>query len=791
MAVTLLTVVILAVPLIYFISKTLRLEREVGDLRWDLIRMKQLLDQLWIREHEQHEPQKPVTQSAQAAESPKPSDAVQPEKPRPPARPPVQAVAEPFGISTSPVPPVSEPVPSRTREEWEAFVGGKLLNRIGAVALILGVGFFMKEAFDRNWISEPVRVIIGAVVGLLCLAGAYRTHSRGLKIFAQGLVGAGISILYLSVYASFNFYALVPQWIAFILMSIVTVLSLAQALYYDSLAVALLGLAGGFLTPIMLSTGSNNEVGLFTYLALLNAGLLGMLVRKDSWSVVEPVSFVSTWLLYAAWHSRYYTPDALWLTVFFVVLFWLLYYALDVVRVLRSGENFLILHHVMAVANGVVFFSVLYSLVDQFHHPWMGAVTLGIGLIYFATIMAVKLRVQLPMQVMARYIVSAIVLLAAATTIQFHDFTTVIVWSLEALVLFWCGLRWRMDYVWGVAGGLMLCALLKFFATDGALAFVQPREFVLLLNQRSLTLLTACVSVGLCGLLMTRHAAQTKGDAVEATRDLLNVGWCALLFFFLSIESSDYFRFRMLDQSSQTQEALAFTRLMSFSVLWAACALPLVWLGVRNSIMTITVTSSCILGLAVILAAVRGIAFEPIEVFAPVLNVRVGAMVAVLAGMILFDRALRQSTAQWDWLPGVLSSVGITMALFLLLLLTGETRDFFEKQITDLPAGQTDADWADAMEHIHNLQQLLLSGVWLLYSVVLMAFGFWRSGRNLRIVAFVLFGITILKVFVYDLSFLERVYRIFSFIGLGVILLAVSYAYQRYKNVIFSSEVKV
>jgi uncharacterized membrane protein len=789
MAVAVLAVFILAIPLIYFISKTLRLEREVGDLKWDLKKMKQLLDELWVREHERYEPQKAVIQSAPAVESPKPSGPVQPEKTTPLAEPLAQAASEPLMTPGSPVSPVAQPVPSRTREEWEAFVGGKLLNRIGAVALILGVGFFMKEAFDRNWISETVRVLIGAVVGLSCLAGAYRTHSRGLKIFAQGLVGAGISILYLSVYASFNFYALVPQWIAFILMSIVTVIALAQALYYDSLAVALLGLAGGFLTPIMLSTGTNNEVGLFTYLALLNAGLLGMLVKKDSWSVIEPISFVSTWLLYAAWHNRYYTPEDLWVTLFFVVLFWILYYALDVVRLFRSGKNSLMLHHVMAVANGVLFFSVLYSLIDQIHHPWMGAVTLGIGLMYFATVMAVKIRIQLPVQVIARYLVSAIVLLAAATTIQFHDFTTVTLWSLEALVLLWCGLHWRMDYVWGVAGVLILCALMKFFTTDGALAFFQPREFVLLLNQRSLTLIAVGVCVGLSGWLMTRYAAQTKGDAVEATRDLLNVGWCVLLFVFLTIESNDYFRFRMLDQSFQSQEELAFTRLMTFSVLWAACALPLAWLGARKSILTITVTSSCILGLAAVLAAARGIAFEPIEALTPVLNVRVGAMLFVLAGMIVFDWILRHGMAQWDWLPVVLSSVGIAVAIFLLLVLTGETRDFFEKQITTLPEGQK--DWVDNVEHIHNLQQLLLSGVWLLYSVVLMTFGFWRSARNLRIVAFVLFGITILKVFVYDLSFLERVYRIFSFIGLGVMLLAVSYAYQRYKDVIFSSEVKV
>ena len=242
--------VILIVMVIYLLSRTFHLEREVGDLKRDLKKMKQLLDQLWLQEFRRNETHEPVRQSSATAESLNVPRPIQPQELRPPPQPPVDAVPEPAGPFASPVTPTPELVPSRTREEWESFVGGKLLNRIGAVALILGVGFFMKEAFDRNWISEPVRVIIGAVVGLLCLAGAYRTHSRGLKIFAQGLVGAGIAILYLSVYASFNFYALVPQWAAFLLMSIVTVLALVQALSYDSLAVAILGLAGGFLTRL-------------------------------------------------------------------------------------------------------------------------------------------------------------------------------------------------------------------------------------------------------------------------------------------------------------------------------------------------------------------------------------------------------------------------------------------------------------------------------------------------------------------------------------------------------------
>jgi uncharacterized membrane protein len=138
-----------------------------------------------------------------------------------------------------PVPPSK---PSRSKEEWEALIGGKLLNRIGALALIIGVGFFLKYAFDRDLISEGPRVLIGAAVGLLLLAGAARSARKAYHFFAQGLVGAGISILYLSAYASFNFYQLVSQPVAFLLMSGVTALAFTQAIHYNALAVSLLGL---------------------------------------------------------------------------------------------------------------------------------------------------------------------------------------------------------------------------------------------------------------------------------------------------------------------------------------------------------------------------------------------------------------------------------------------------------------------------------------------------------------------------------------------------------------------
>ena len=248
--------------------------------------------------------------------------------------------------SEIPAPPITpwEPrqkKPVKSRAEWEAFIGGKLLNRIGAFALILGVGFFLKYAFDNNLISETVRVLIGVAAGITCLAVARRTHKRDMKIFAQGLVGSGIAILYLSVYASFNYYHLVPQWLAFVFMSLVTLLTFGHGILYDSLAVGILGWAGGFLTPFMLSTGEPNETGLFGYIALLDVAILAMLFRKRNWIVLEPLTMGATWAIYYLWHFDYYVGDKLSVALPFISLFWIFFQIKQIYNISMSS----ITHH--------------------------------------------------------------------------------------------------------------------------------------------------------------------------------------------------------------------------------------------------------------------------------------------------------------------------------------------------------------------------------------------------------------------------------------------------------------
>jgi len=996
-------------------------------------------------------PSPPVTSQAQMTPSKSPSQAIRRAQVSSSECPSTGPVPEPARIFTF----ETETKPSRTREEWEALIGGKLLNRIGALALIIGIGFFLKYAFDKHWLTETMRVLIGIVIGAVLLWVGSRSYKKELRIFAQGLIGAGISILYLSVYASFNFYHLVPQVIAFLMMSVVTVITFSRAFKYDSLAVSLLGWAGGFLTPFLLSTGRANEVGLFTYIALLDVGLLIVLVRKDSWIILEPLTFGATYLTYLLWYLKFYAPADLGVTVLFLSIFWGLFFGLDVYRIVTSNTEFRDVRQIIATFNAGFYFWAMYTIVNPSYHNWMALITLGIGAVYFITVLGLKRRWPDDTMILARYFLTAIALLIGATTIQFSGFTTAIYWSLEAMILVWCGIRWRLIYVWVAALSLFCLALIKLLVTEGALAYVPIQNFTLLLNRRALTfsLLTATLGIsahlfkdvnekngefirtalqytwcillfvfctvetndyfhklmsnpvggeilnlefthlmmfsavwmiyslllvwlGLrrnimpalyCGLgalvasvllgagrgisfqpiqsfsvvlnlraavllllilasllqerwLAKRHEdyswmgnmqiilqftvcilifllctvetndyfrmlmSNTAGketlnleftrlmmfSAVWITYSLLSVGlglrrnimpalycglgalgasvllgagrgisfqpiqsfsvvlnlraavlfllilasllqerwlakrhedyrWmgdmriilqftvCILIFLLCTVETNDYFRRHMIHAGGLLRDSLEFNRLMILAAIWTIYSLPLVWYGLRKHLSSLLYPGLCAFALAVLFGGIRGITFEPIQNFMALINIRAIVLFLIIIGAFAHFQWFNKHRQTYSWIEKALKVLQVILILLILELVTGEIWDYFGKPISLLSERRLSSGFISELKRLTNLRQLSISGSWLIYSIILMRIGIWRRTQRLRIISIILFGVTILKIFIYDLSFLETLYRIFSFVGLGLILLATSYLYQRYRSVIFDT----
>ncbi len=157
-----------------------------------------------------------------------------------------------------PRPVTSEPLPGPDKVALETKVGLTVTNRVGVVTLVLGVAFFFKWAVDNNWIGPAGRVMLGILAGSATLWVGDLLWRKAQRAFAQGITGTGIAVLYLSFYSAFGFYHLIPQAGAFPLMCSVTGLAFALSLRYDSPAVTALGLLGGYLTPILPSTGEDH-----------------------------------------------------------------------------------------------------------------------------------------------------------------------------------------------------------------------------------------------------------------------------------------------------------------------------------------------------------------------------------------------------------------------------------------------------------------------------------------------------------------------------------------------------
>lgn len=209
-----------------------------------------------------------------------------------PAAPP----EEPEPVAAPAVPP-EIPVHGPPRR-FETRMGLTLVNRVGVVTLVLGAAFFFRYAVEAGWLGVTARVLLGAAAGAAALAIAERIRRTGQQVYAAGLAGAGIGILYLTIYAAFELYGLLGQAPAFILLALATAAAVGLSLHYGSAALAALGLFGGYATPLLLSPGTQPWFVL-GYVLLLGAGAL-YVIRRCGWTNLEALVFLGTAWVYGA-----------------------------------------------------------------------------------------------------------------------------------------------------------------------------------------------------------------------------------------------------------------------------------------------------------------------------------------------------------------------------------------------------------------------------------------------------------------------------------------------------------
>ncbi len=616
--------------------------------------------------------------------------------------------------------PVARATPE-SRESFESRLGSQIFNRIAIVLLLTGTAYGMKLAVDRGWIGPAGRMIAGLVAGAALVLWSERFRSKGFAAFSYSLKAVGTGALYLSLWAGFHLYQLLPTAVALVLMILVTAWNAFMAWAQDSELPGAYALAGGFATPMLLSTGGNHEIFLFTYLLAIDVATVA-LVRLKTWPRLLLGAFPLTMVFFVGWYSEFYAADELMTTSLFIVLFGVVFASVAIGRAAGNSEGAaarfaslatLLEDILLPLANAAFVALAFYSVLqDAGHHDWLPWMMLVLAAVYLGVMRAPQTRTA-----SAIHLSIAVVLLTIAIPLKASGHWITVSWLVEGLALLWVSARLA-------ATGAPLNA-------DESYASSTLRW-----------LAAGSLALGFCGICVHSSGLLDVGGL-----SLWNKGTGTALTGILVFGGAAWLALRI---AADSRAVRAQVRTLDWDVI-AICAFVLI--GLTAGVLTLRELFSS--------WAWSGIhpPFQTGEFFEALIGL------AVLAGVVAVSlRLAEERSDEQFWMSWAAIS---TIAFNLIAVLTG--------------VREIEAIWENSQATVDaGLQQALaISAFLMLYGAALLAVGFWRRNGFLRWQGLVLLVFTIGKTFLYDTRNLSQGYRVVSFLGLGALLMTISFAYQK------------
>lgn len=668
-------------------------------------------------------PDSDVPTAAVVQEPRTPAVPPEPAPPPTPVEPPAAAAALSYAELTErlhravgrpkpppPPAPKEEPAPPE-RDRWASFeqaVGQKWMTWAGALVLFFSACFFVKYAFDHSWLRPGARVALGITFGNVLLFAGHQAIRRGLRALGQGLVGGGLAILYLSLYAGFAWYdGLIPQPMAFGLMVVVSAVGMTMAVAHDAVAVSFLAVLGGFLTPVMMSTGSNARDVLFTYVALLDLSVLGVALFKR-WKALDLLAFVGTWLLFTGWFFSYYhrspamLPTCVWVGAFYVI-----FLLMPFVYHLRHRAAMTVYQFIMSLVHGSVCFAYFYRVLHPEHTVALAYLTLGMSACY--TTMGARFRTSAAVDQRATlgFIGLAVVFLTLAVPIRFKLYGITLAWALEGPALLWLGYHYRYRPVRYAGFVVLVLAVLRVFARHWP---IHSAAFTLFANAGFAS--TMCVAAAAGAFALVHHYCRdeaTPSDRVLKVTAGLGAGFLGLIF--LGAEVALWLHYLGREDWSRG----------SFVALWALGAGGFMAAGLRLRSQATRVAGLVALVIAVLSAALmhtgigRG---DYLVLFSPRF-LSVAVVIAVQFGVSYWLRRCRDRCSQQE--DSLVAWLAVAAGFMVLLALSWESYGYCRAAVADAIGSKT-------------LARSVVSVLWIVGSVAFLAVGM-RSGSTLSRVA--------------------------------------------------------
>lgn len=609
------------------------------------------------------------------------------------------------------------------------------LNRIGVVALVLGLGFFLKIAIDNGWVGPWLQIIIGlAVGGLLIYLGQLWKERFGTR--AQALTGGGVAVLYFSIYAAFNFYSLVPQFVAFMAMLAVAGYAVWLSYKNSSLVLGVLAFFGAYGAPLMFNSGEDQQIMLFGFLTLLNVTALVLMVGKY-WMELLIMAMFGTIIDFLVWGVNHSSYENTLVSLTFVVVTMLLF-VIGSAALFRFHSEKKTLRPdfgngiaALQIISGTFFFgSIVALLFDRFHSILPAVGLLGAVAYFFSYALVDRLNYK-----NLNYCMS---------------FCGAVLLSMAAV--------WQFD---GKALSAMLLLIALLGATVGTLV---KREELRVWG-------TIILFISLVKSLYDPYAVGDATFLFNAKFGLMFANTLALLFvgwLYQKVQVSEFEK--NAEKVLQIAAALVLWGSVSWDISYSLTGQSQNYMTLWWVIYPVALSATGFMSrrsdlsktaLLLMTAGFFKVLFLPYTGgYTFLYNVKFGLMALETAGLLVVARFYRDDEKNKSFAD----ALKVVASMLLWFAVSWDITKYFENDISK------------------NSRNLFLSLWWITYSAILIGTGIaWRSAL-LRKIAIGLFFVTIAKVFLFDLLSLDLGYLIVSFISLGVILISVSFYYNKHKE---------
>lgn len=671
---------------------------------------------------------------------------------------------------------ISEAVRPQARKktgerDLEKYIGENIANKIGIGVLVLGIAFFIKYAIDKNWINEPARVLIAVASGLLLIGIAHRIRKK-YRSFSSVLVGGGLSVLYFSVAFAFHEYQLIGQQTAFILMLAITSLAVALSLKYNRAELAILATLGGFATPFLVSTGNNNYHALFIYLAILCAGMT-ILSWFKRWPAVNIIAMVGTLLIYGGWLvsgsiNDDDTPFPYKHAFLYGTLYYLLFLGMHLLNNLRLRRQFTALDFVLVLGTNFLYFVAgLHVLQNWQHDQWSGVFTGLLGVLNLSLALAFYRKPAVDRNFVLLLIGLAVSYISLIAPIQLEGRQITLFWAAESVILLWVYLRSGM-------GQLRIAHILLAAGAFLSLLWVWIDVYIfsddaipVLINTAVLTGLPVSISFAISHRLH-RTSGRAVGNRYRAAffSSLFLAGALVAGYMTGILEIFYEFSVHFSNSGVEAVYCLLFTIAYMLFILWvyrkqrfvtqlwllfaaAASFLYLLAIGTQADVTVYLLTKGPLYLYSGHWAGTALLLYMPAYI---IQHIRSGQ-----SGFAAYQTPL------FTWIVTLVMLVILSAELYQVMLWLGY-RDR--------------ADWIWWQNLYYKAG---LSILWSVCSFALIWLGLKYRYRPLRIISLGVFAITLAKLFLYDIRNVPPGGKIAAFILLGVLLLTVSFMYQRLK----------